>query len=154
MTHRPVPSEYNSYYEGYVSSAGDDPIAQLEQQIVAFEKARGLDESAASTPPAPGEWTLKEVLVHLCDFERMFSYRALRFSRRRHARRGLRAGRVCRDFRGESPPAQRNRRRTGVAPASHDPLGPIALRRDARSGGLSGRPPGDGAGAHLHHPWP
>ena len=81
MTHRPVPSEYNSYYEGYVSSAGDDPIAQLEQQIVAFEKARGLDESAASTPPAPGEWTLKEVLVHLCDFERMFSYRALRFSR-------------------------------------------------------------------------
>lgn len=81
MTRRPASSEYNAYYEGYVSRAADDPIAQMDQQIAAFELARGVSEDEASTPPAPGEWTLKEVLVHLCDFERMFSYRALRFSR-------------------------------------------------------------------------
>ena len=38
-------------------------------------------DEAAGHPPAPGEWSAKEVLAHLCDFDRVFSYRALRFSR-------------------------------------------------------------------------
>jgi len=31
--------------------------------------------------PAPGEWSVKEVIGHLCDIERVFAYRALRFAR-------------------------------------------------------------------------
>lgn len=81
MISRPVASEYVPYFRNYIELAEDDPLAQLERQIEEFARFVQLVESRASLAPAPGEWSVKEVLVHLCDFERMFAYRALRFSR-------------------------------------------------------------------------
>lgn len=81
MTARPDPVEYDAYYAGYVGKAEDDPLGQLARQAEEVEGLASLGDAAASAPPAPGEWSLKEILVHLCDFERMFAYRALRFSR-------------------------------------------------------------------------
>jgi hypothetical protein len=78
---RPRTSEYDPYYQGYVELADADPIEHLRSQIESFQRLGVLSDGAASPIPAPGEWSTKEVLVHLCDFERMFVYRALRFSR-------------------------------------------------------------------------
>lgn len=82
MTRRPDFTEYVPYFANYVVAADDDPESQLTMQAEELAAFAQVDDEVASTPPAPGEWSLKEVLVHLCDFERMFSYRALRFSRR------------------------------------------------------------------------
>lgn len=81
MTNRPSPAEYVPYFADYVSNAEDDPVAQLTRQAGEIAQWLHVDDTMASTPPAPGEWSLKEILVHLCDFERVFNYRALRFSR-------------------------------------------------------------------------
>jgi hypothetical protein len=81
MTRRPDFTEYVEYFAGYVVKAEDDAISQLTMQAGDISALSEIDDDRASTPPAPGEWSLKEILVHLCDFERMFNYRALRFSR-------------------------------------------------------------------------
>ena len=81
MTRRPDFTEYVEYFAGYVVKAEDDAISQLTMQAGDISALNEVDDDAASAPPAPGEWSLKEILVHLSDFERMFNYRALRFSR-------------------------------------------------------------------------
>lgn len=81
MPARPTESEYVPYFAAYVAQAEDDVLGQLECQNEWFTRALAMDEERASLRPAPGEWSLKEVLVHLSDFERVFTYRALRFSR-------------------------------------------------------------------------
>jgi uncharacterized damage-inducible protein DinB len=40
-----------------------------------------LGDEQLSTPHAPGEWTIKEILLHVVDDERIYAYRALRFAR-------------------------------------------------------------------------
>lgn len=81
MIPRPKETEYDPYYQGYVDLAEADPLEQLSRQIEVFERIAQLSEESASRRPETDEWSTKEVLVHLCDFERMFVYRALRFSR-------------------------------------------------------------------------
>jgi hypothetical protein len=78
---RPATGEYDPYYAGYIALAENELFAQLERHASIFRSMVTWDEKAAEASPSPGEWSLKEVLVHLCDFERMFTYRALRFSR-------------------------------------------------------------------------
>lgn len=77
---RPGSDEYDAYYQGYMDLAEDDPYRQLVAQIDRINGYSLLEEEAGERP-APGEWSIKEILLHLCDFERMFAYRALRFSR-------------------------------------------------------------------------
>ena len=81
MIRRPPSDEYVPYFAGYVAQAEDNVFGQLARQIDDMAGATTIPEQRASTAPAPGEWSLKEVLQHLCDFERVFAYRALRFSR-------------------------------------------------------------------------
>jgi len=80
---RPEPSEHAPYYGKYIALVPEnDAIAALENQITdALVVLRTIPEAKGSHRYAPGKWTIKEVLGHLADGERVFSYRALRFGR-------------------------------------------------------------------------
>ncbi len=75
----PIPE----YYQDYVNQLqGENFLHVLRQQLsdtTSFIKR--IPDDKADFAYAPGKWTVKEVLIHLMDGERVFSYRALRFAR-------------------------------------------------------------------------
>ena len=80
----PTSEEYAAYYAGYVQRATDtaDVLEALPQQITDLKSALGqLSDEQARFRPGPKEWSIKEVIGHLNDGERVFSYRLLRISR-------------------------------------------------------------------------
>jgi hypothetical protein len=83
MMSRPDRNEHADFYANYISLVPDGSVEEflLKQweELVAF--MQGVSEDAASAPQAPGKWSIKEVLGHLCDTERVMSYRMLRFAR-------------------------------------------------------------------------
>ena len=84
ITRRPDPSEYAEYYGTYVGLVPDgDVLSALENQLERTEALfRSLDPERVDHRYAPKKWSAKEVLGHVVDAERVFSDRALRFSRR------------------------------------------------------------------------
>ena len=80
---RPDSSEYASYYASYIGKVPEgDLIRTLESQGQAFATLLGAaPESRGDFAYAPGKWTLKEVVSHVIDAERVFGYRALRIAR-------------------------------------------------------------------------
>jgi hypothetical protein len=80
---RPAPDEYLAYYDRYIALVPDGSLVDLllEQQLETIGMLRRVDEDRAHYAYAPGKWTIKEVVGHLCDAERVFAYRALRFAR-------------------------------------------------------------------------
>jgi hypothetical protein len=80
---KPEKSEYDPYYENYVSLVADtDIIPTLESQPKLLrDLIASLPEEMGSFAYAEGKWTLKELISHLIDGERMFAYRLLRISR-------------------------------------------------------------------------
>ncbi|WP_452232165.1 DinB family protein [Lacinutrix sp. MEBiC02595] len=79
-------SEYNTYYETYISKAND--LSLLDGLIESFNTTldffNNLPENKMEYAYAEGKWTVKEVMQHIIDTERVFAYRALRFSRNDH----------------------------------------------------------------------
>lgn len=80
---RPEPTEYAAYYEKYVSLiTGTDIVAILDgQRMLMTQLLAARSEREGNFRYAADKWTLKEVVGHIIDAERVFSYRALRFSR-------------------------------------------------------------------------
>lgn len=79
---RPQTGEYNPYYDRYISLVGtDDVVGLLERQapqtVALFQSA----SAKADFRYAPGKWTVKEMLGHVNDTERIMTYRALRIAR-------------------------------------------------------------------------
>lgn len=83
LSTKPDASECAPYYRRYTDQAPEgDVVALLEAQIA--ERARllaHLSDEKALYRYAPGKWSIKEVVGHLADAERVFAYRALRFAR-------------------------------------------------------------------------
>lgn len=79
----PETDEYAPYYGRYISQVpAGDLVEVMEAQAAAFTGCLGgLDEAAANFRYAPGKWTLKEIVGHLADTERVFVYRALSLAR-------------------------------------------------------------------------
>lgn len=80
---RPGPDEHLPYYARYIDLVpGDDAAPALASQHDETRRAlAGLDEAGAAYRYAPGKWSVKQVLGHVADVERVFSYRALRIAR-------------------------------------------------------------------------
>ncbi|HEV2765166.1 MAG TPA: DinB family protein [Pyrinomonadaceae bacterium] len=80
---RPDETEYLPYYGRYVALVPDGPVldvlrAQLDDTLALL---RSVPESREQFRYAPGKWSVRELVGHLIDSERIFAYRALRFAR-------------------------------------------------------------------------
>jgi len=80
---KPDSAEYAPYFEKYISLAHEEEIvATLDKQIEGtLSLIRGLSAAQGDLRYAPGKWSVKEVIGHLIDAERILAYRALRFAR-------------------------------------------------------------------------
>jgi hypothetical protein len=83
-TDRPGQGEYAPAFAGYVGRIADDEdiltvlATQLDHVLALLG---GVAEAWGDYRYAPGKWSLKEIIGHLCDTERVFAYRALRIGR-------------------------------------------------------------------------
>ena len=77
-------SEYHPYYELYLSKCPfNDILSGLQQSKDQFETfLKSIPAEKQLYKYASDKWTIKEVLVHIIDTERIFAYRALRIARR------------------------------------------------------------------------
>ncbi len=80
---RPQPGEYAPYYDRYISLVPESDIlttldSQRREMMLLLS---GRSEADGDHRYAPEKWSVKEVLGHICDTERIFAYRALRISR-------------------------------------------------------------------------
>ncbi len=80
---RPNPADYNSYYETYIKEIEGNDILKIlnEQNKKTQEVLNSFSEHKGNYRYADGKWTVKEVVGHLLDTERVFAYRALCIAR-------------------------------------------------------------------------
>ena len=80
---KPAESEYAPFYAGYVARVSEDDILGVlaAQKGVIEGLARGLTDSKADYRYADGKWSVRQVLGHMVDAERVFGLRAFCFSR-------------------------------------------------------------------------
>lgn len=80
---RPSPEEYAPYYHTYVSKVPDGEILTILREGIDRTAAlfANRPESVGDHRYAPGKWTVREVLAHVIDGERVFGFRAFWFAR-------------------------------------------------------------------------
>jgi uncharacterized damage-inducible protein DinB len=83
MSNRPTEQEYAPYYADYVERAPEEDVAAaLEAQSrYTLDVLNSFDDEQAAALRGTTKWSLKETVGHLCDAERVFSYRAMRIAR-------------------------------------------------------------------------
>lgn len=84
---RPTAADYPEYFNKYISQVAEENLSDaFKTQFPKIELLlRSIDEEKAGFAYAPGKWTLKELLQHIIDGERIFNYRALSFARKETA---------------------------------------------------------------------
>jgi DinB superfamily len=81
-TERPKPGEYNAYYDRYISLIpGSDIVATLAAEFPKTVALLSTHERDSELRYAPDKWSVKEVIGHMIDTERIMTYRALRIAR-------------------------------------------------------------------------
>jgi len=82
MIAKPTAEEFAPFYTGYIEKVPPSgPVAALEAQREAIRVLAGLADDQATHRYAEGKWSVKEVLGHIADAERVFGYRLLRIAR-------------------------------------------------------------------------
>jgi hypothetical protein len=81
---RPAAGELPKNYQHYVELVkGDDIIRELRSQVMAIQAVIStIPEEMEDHAYADGKWTIKEVIGHIIDTERVLGYRAMRFARK------------------------------------------------------------------------
>ncbi|MEO8230715.1 MAG: DinB family protein [Ignavibacteriota bacterium] len=80
---RPSKGDYSDYYQQYIDQVKGDDIFRIliEQNLESQNILNSFSESKGNYRYAEGKWTVKEVIGHLIDVERIFAYRALCIAR-------------------------------------------------------------------------
>ncbi len=81
--HRPRPSEYDEYYGLYVGQVPEGEILELLERGLADNRALlgDLPVEWETYRYEPGKWSVREVIAHVLDAERVFGYRAVSIAR-------------------------------------------------------------------------
>lgn len=82
---KPHYSEHALYYETYLNKVGEPPsiLDEMKRNGKAISLLfKSCTEAQLQYAYAPGKWTMKDILMHLIDVERVFLYRAMRFARK------------------------------------------------------------------------
>lgn len=84
MFERPQSSEYADYYGLYIGQVPEGDIRELMASEIesTLEMLRGVPAERETHRYAEGKWSVREVVGHMIDVERVFAYRALAFARR------------------------------------------------------------------------
>lgn len=82
-----LPDEYLPYFNNYIKQAGDVELVEglrsgMKSMLTFYES---LVSDKLEYRYAEGKWTIKEIINHLIDAERVFCYRAMRFARQDNA---------------------------------------------------------------------
>ena len=82
-TSRPQPDEYGPFYKNYIAQVTETDIldAMRSQRDDVVRLLRAQPESVGGVRHPPYTWSVKDVVGHITDAERIFGYRALRFAR-------------------------------------------------------------------------
>jgi uncharacterized damage-inducible protein DinB len=79
---KPLENEYPAYYAKHIDALGDGSLRSvLTSQLENITALSSLSDERALYRYAEGKWSIKEVLGHLIDCERVFAYRAMSISR-------------------------------------------------------------------------
>jgi DinB superfamily len=80
---RPLPSDYAPFYETYVKLVKDDDLVKALQSSLdeIHDNLELIPADKMDYAYAEGKWTIRELLQHMIDTERVFSYRAMAFAR-------------------------------------------------------------------------
>lgn len=80
---KPVTGDYPPSFEKYVSLVNEDSILEAlkNQYQPALNLLQGITEQKSTHAYAPGKWSIKELMQHIIDAERIFNYRALCIAR-------------------------------------------------------------------------
>ena len=84
MIARPQLDEFVPFYAGYVQRVPEnsDIIALMSSQPDQLQSLlKNVTDAQANAHPAPQDWSIKEMMGHICDAERVFAYRAMRIAR-------------------------------------------------------------------------
>jgi hypothetical protein len=80
---KPSSTAYPGYFHNYIELVPEEDLADAfnKQTPIMRSFFSSISEEKSHFSYAPGKWTIKEILQHLIDAERIFSYRALSFAR-------------------------------------------------------------------------
>ena len=82
MIRKPQPDEYNSFYQPYIDKIeGDNMLNELKVQATVLPKFYLEHSAKAEYRYAVNKWSIKEILNHVNDTERVFAYRAICIAR-------------------------------------------------------------------------
>ena len=80
---RPAEDEHAPFYGNYINLVPHQDLIQVlrDQKVSTVQLFKSIPEDKAGSRYAPGKWSIKEVVGHICDTERIMSYRGLRIAR-------------------------------------------------------------------------